>query len=70
MKNDEILHIVLEPRRENILLYKNVVEAHIFLYKTTYSTLSLAVANDQITSVCTLILMQAVVMVVYESKID
>ena len=70
LKNDGILHIVLKPWRTNISLYKNVVVAHIFLYKNTYSTLSLTVANDQITSVCTQILMQAVVMVVYGSKID
>ena len=37
---------------------KNVVVAHIFLYKNTY------------TSVCPQILMQAVVMIVYVSKID
>ena len=70
LKNDGILHIVLKPWRANISLYKNVVVAHIFLYKNTYSTLSLTVANDQITSVCTQILKQAVVMVVYGSKND
>ena len=43
--------------------------AHIFLYKNTYSTLSLAIANDQITSFCRQILMQGVVMVVYGSKL-
>ena len=70
LKNRGIFHIFSEPWRANILLHKNVVVAHIFLYKNTYSTLSLAIANDQITSVCTQILMQAVVMVVYGNKID
>ena len=69
MKNDGIPHIVSEPWRECISLYKNVVVAHIFLYKNTYSTLSLAIANDQITSFCRQILMQGVVMVVYGSKL-
>ena len=70
LKNDGILHIASDPWRGNILLYKNVVVAHIILYKSTYSTFSLTVANDQITSVYTQILMQPVVMVVYGSKID
>ena len=39
-----------------------MVLAHIILYKNTYSALSLTVANDQITSVCTQILIQPVVM--------
>ena len=65
-----MFHIFLEPWRENTLLYKNVVVAHIFLYSNTYSTLSLAVADDQITSVCTKTSMQAVIMVMYGSKID
>ena len=47
------MHIVLEPWRANISLYKNVMVAHIFLHKNTCSNLSLTVANDQITSVCT-----------------
>ena len=69
LKNDGIPHIVSEPWRACISLYKNVVVAHIFLYKNTYSTLSLAIANDQITSFCRQILMQGVVMVVYGSKL-
>ena len=69
-KNDGILRIASDPWRANISLYKNVVVAHIILYKNTYSTLSLTVAKNQITSVCTQILIQNVVMVVYGSKID
>ena len=69
LKNGGIL-LVSELWRANILLHKNVVVAHIFLYKNTYSTLSLTVANDQITSVCTQILMQAMVVVVYGREID
>ena len=52
------------------MLYKNAVVAHIFLYKNTYLIFSLAVAKDQITSICTQILMQAVVMIIYGSKIN
>ena len=70
MKNGGIFHIVSEPWRTNISPYKNVVVAHIFLYKNAYPALSLAIANDQIINVCMQILMQAMVMVVYESKID
>ena len=69
-KNDGILPIASDPWRAKISLYKNVVVAHIILYKNTYSTLSLTVANNQITSVSTQILIQNVVMVVYGSKID
>ena len=69
-KNDGILRIASDPWRANILLYKNVAVARIILYKNTYSTLSLTVANNQITSVCTQVLIQNVVMVVYGSKID
>ena len=58
LKKSGIFHIVSEPWRANISLYKNI-----FLYKNSYSTLLLAVANDQITLVCTQILMQAVMMV-------
>ena len=42
-----------------------------FSYKSIYSTLLLAFANDQIMSVCTQILMQAVTMVKHiKIKID
>ena len=68
-KNDGILHIASNPWRANISLYKNVVAARIILYNT-YSTLSLTVANNQITSLCTQILIQNGVMVLYGSKID
>ena len=69
-KNDGILRIASDPWRANISVYKNVVVARIILYKNTYSILSLTVANNQITSLCTQILIQNVVMVVYGSKID
>ena len=68
--NIEIIRVFSDPWRANLSLYKNVVVARIILYKNTYSTLSLTVANNQITSVCTQILIQNVVMVVYGSKID
>ena len=71
--NDGIFRIASDPWRANISPYKNVVVAHIILYKNTYSTLPLDVANDwmlMITTVCTQILIQAVVMVVYGSNID
>ena len=69
-KNDGILRIASDPWRANISLYKNVVVARIILYKNTYSTLSLTVANNQITSLCTQILIKNVAMVVYGRKID
>ena len=67
-----MFHIFLEPWRENTLLYKNVVVAHISytVILISCNTLSLVVADDQITSVCMKTWMQAVVMVVYGSKID
>ena len=51
--NIEIIRVFPDPWRANLSLYKNVVVARIILYKNTYSTLSLTVTNNQITSVCT-----------------
>ena len=68
--NIEIIRVFPDPCRANLSLYKNVVVARIILYKNTYSTLSLTVANNQITSVCTQILIQNVMMVVHGRKID